>query len=208
MRPVAAATPPNSCSGCGWRRGGCSQSAGKKTSFFESVPRFPWREKLWEELRLSGIAVLATIDGPEFHGEPAMRQRIHGVGINLRTTRWCGPSEEADVIREYSLRFHRHAVLSGTAYLQATPADIRAEMAVLAKRQNFSVDPGSFMDSTFDDWAPMVLPPAQIRHARQHMALDEKHTSLQRGGFFFDAHQNVGFCSCGPDFPRRSRPHS
>ena len=137
---------------------------------------------------------MAITDAPELHGEPTQRSRIHGVGINLRTTRWCGPTEDNDLFQEYYARCHRHAVLSGSAYLRAKPADIWAEMAVLAQKQNFSVDPATtFVNASFDDWAPMVLPPSQMIHVRQHMAFDEKLNSLQHGGFVYDASQNVGW---------------
>ena len=148
-------------------------------------------------------------DGPHLHGEPMQRLRIHGFAINLQTVRWCGLGE-GEWQEDFKARFHRNAVFKCDSYLLANADRVSREKADLATVQKMKIGAEFFLtNKALNQWGPMLYSPSHMQRIQDNINSPDVGYSLDMFGVCcFDAEQNLGWSSSGPDMPSLTKHHS
>ena len=177
--------------------------------FFENSPIFPWQEKLQKELAPDGILVFGMTDGPHLHGDPIQRLRTHGFAINTRTVRWCGLDDGRWQL-DFKRRSHRNNMMTRDSYLLANADRVSREKADLARVQKLTLGPEHFVSNkAVTDWGPMLFSPLHMQRIIDNLdSMQTKHSIASFGLCCFDAQQNLGWASSGPDMLCLPKVHS
>ena len=101
-------------------------------SFVECVP-FPWQRQLRQ--KMPGVKLVGAVTGPQKHGKPHLRTRVHLACLNAATTVWCGGSTDDEVQADFDGMFEKATVMHGTEFCMAEDSDVHAEYLRLAKNQ-------------------------------------------------------------------------
>jgi hypothetical protein len=79
--------------------------------------------------------VVSVLAGPLLMGYPVRRRRCLAAGLSLRTVVWFGPESKAEVQKSFVDFVGRSLKVTGDAFLVASPAEVAAEMKLMAQQR-------------------------------------------------------------------------
>ena len=167
----------------------------------ECVPQFPFERKVLEPLE-NECEGLWTNDGPELHGEPHLRWRMHGAVWNKASMIWVGPPPQ-DWQRDFEEKFHRAHAVDCTIFLQADKQQVWQDVELMLHRRGHYIKMHAYDQLRADEALDLMCPPYMRELVAQHLETTECKQALEAGKpWAIDAEQGPGTGSSpGLDWP-------
>ena len=101
-------------------------------------------------------------------------------------------------------------MLACDSYLLANTERVSQEKADLARLQKLTLGPEPFVSNkAVTDWGAMLFSPSHMQRIIDNLdSMQTKHSIASFGLCCFDAQQNLGWASSGPDMPCLTKHHS
>ena len=130
--------------------------------------------------------------------------RILAAGISLSSARWKGPRTDVGVFHDYSQRYHKAGVTTGSVFMEAPENEVLAYYARLSRNQGHHLDAREIAKVPRDELLRMVLPPGGVQRFREWLQIINDGDCSSLGGvsiFDLEHHPSSKGSSLGSDWP-------
>ena len=146
--------------------------------------------------------------GPEHLGWPHRRRRLLAAGLSRASLIWTGPEDDEAIAQDFSSRFHKATMLTGSVFAMASDSEVRSEYLRMARKQRHHLSSVDLDRMSSSELLRHIVPPGAVQRYQEWLAHAEKNNLGSLGGVLMvdiDHHPETKGLSAGSDFPLNLR---